>query len=109
MTLGTLICVAVVLLPVESPSKKDLKKMDTIHAISSKSDIQQLLKEGFDTMNIRKFQMAISLGANLDEPFEDDEYAMTVYELVLSKYGYFKFVRACINAGCDVNYVSLQL
>lgn len=81
--------------------------MDTIDEIHSKSDIQQLLKEGFDSKNIGKFQHAISLGAHLNEPFENDECVMTVYELVLSTYGYFKFVRACLNAGCDVNYVSL--
>lgn len=84
--------------------------MDTLEDMDpSSSDIQKLLKEGFDTKNIKKFIKAIRLGAQLDVPFEDDESLMTVYELVLSKYGYFKFVKACINAGCDVNYVSLQL
>lgn len=81
---------------------KKNETMNTMDGIIPK----QLLKEGFYEENIEKFEEAIRLGAHLDQPFEDDESEETVYELVLSTFGYSKFVKACINAGCNVNYVS---
>lgn len=70
------------------------------------SQDQQLLIEGFTLKDLDKFEDAIEYGAELNVPCEDEESKMTMYEMVLSKPGYFEFVRTCINAGCDVNYVS---
>lgn len=76
--------------------------MEQINGVAPK----KLLKEGVLTKNIDTFKEALRLGASVDEPFEEDESEMTFYELVLSTFGYHEFVKACLNAGCDGNYVS---
>lgn len=70
---------------------------------------KKLLEAGFNKKNIEEFEEAIRLGANLDEPFEDDASESTVFELVLSTFGYSQFVKACLDAGCIMNYVSSTL
>lgn len=99
MTLGTPICES---FATESPSKKDPKMKQRVGIVPKK-----LLNEAVYTKNIDKFKEAIRLGASVNDLF--DESGRTVYELVLSTFGYSKFVKACLNTGCDVNYVSSKI
>ncbi|KAL7738850.1 hypothetical protein ACLKA6_001303 [Drosophila palustris] len=72
-------------------------------------DAQKELWAAFETEDLERFHHALDLGAQPNLISNDDVSNMSVYEKVLSKSGSAKFIRACINAGCDVNYVNPQL
>lgn len=80
--------------------------MDTVDDIDKQANLQKLLEEGFASRNLQKFKDAILKGAQLNKPLKDDDSNRTMYEKVLSTFGYYKYVHACITAGCEVNYVS---
>lgn len=69
-------------------------------------DAQMELWEAFKAGDFERFNNAIDLDGQLNLIADDDIYSMSVYETVLSTSGSAKFIKACIEAGCDVNYVS---
>ncbi|XP_034472208.1 transient receptor potential cation channel protein painless-like [Drosophila innubila] len=72
-------------------------------------DAQKELWEAFEAGDLDRFHNAIILGGQPNLISNDNINNMSIYEKVLSKSGSAKFIRDCINAGCDVNYVNPQL
>ncbi|ALC39532.1 maker496 [Drosophila busckii] len=69
---------------------------------------QAQLKEAFDKDEYQKFNEALELGASANLCcYEDVSGNMTsIYELALITEDSAHYIKACLNHGCDVNYVS---
>lgn len=80
--------------------------MDKVPEVDTQAKLQKQLTKAFESNNLTKFKDAIDKGAQLNVPIESDYAKRTMYEMALSTPGYYQFVHACINAGCEVNYVS---
>ncbi|XP_051858782.1 transient receptor potential cation channel protein painless-like [Drosophila albomicans] len=73
-------------------------------------DAQQELEDAFEAKDLDGFKRAITRGAqpNLSSK-RDDDNQMTIFEKALSTRGRRTFIEACLNAGCDPNYVNPNL
>ncbi|XP_033150815.1 transient receptor potential cation channel protein painless [Drosophila busckii] len=72
---------------------------------------QAQLKEAFDKDEYQKFNEALELGASANLCcYEDVSGNMTsIYELALITEDSAHYIKACLNHGCDVNYINPQL